>query len=381
MNKLFGFALRNANTFRRLTYLNRTSAASLIENQSKHLNYGVIARAYSQQSVSEKAEPVEKTVGTAQKYEFLAETKQLLNIVAKSLYSEKEVFIRELISNASDAIEKLKYDQLSSAQAASSTDTQIPYEIQINANDITQTLIIQDTGVGMTKEELIKNLGTIAHSGSKAFLEKLKEANSSPSNIIGQFGVGFYSAFMVADRVQVFSQSSKPGEKAFEWVSTGDGSYEISEAEGVQRGTKIILHLKPDCAEFSKEENIRNIVNKYSNFVGFPILVNGERINLIEPIWLEDPKKVSEEQHEEFYKFLGNIDKPRYTLHYKTDAPLNIRSIFYVPHFKPAPGEINQEQDIGVSLYSKKVLILAKANQILPRWLRFENFFLFYFEI
>ncbi len=169
----------------------------------------------------------EKTVGTPEKFEFLAETKQLLNIVAKSLYSEKEVFIRELVSNASDALEKLKYAQLigeipNDAAAAAGT-TAVPFEIQINANDMNNTLTIQDTGVGMTKAELIQNLGTIAHSGSKAFLEKLAQdsSGSSTKNIIGQFGVGFYSAFMVADRVQVFSQSSKPGEKAFEWTSTG----------------------------------------------------------------------------------------------------------------------------------------------------------------
>jgi TNF receptor-associated protein 1 len=204
----------------------------------------------------------EKKVGPTEKHEFLAETKQLLNIVAKSLYSEKEVFVRELISNASDAIEKLKYEQLTSTSGQTPNEHQIPFEIQINANDITNTLTIQDTGMGMTRDELIKNLGTIAHSGSKHFLEKLAKDSSASSanNIIGQFGVGFYSAFMVADKVQVFSQSAKSGEKGFEWVSTGDGSYEISECEGVQRGTKIVLHLKPDCSEFSKELNIKSII-------------------------------------------------------------------------------------------------------------------------
>lgn len=327
---------------------------------------------------------IEKRVeGTTEKHEFLAETKQLLNIVAHSLYSEKEVFIRELISNASDAIEKLKYAQLSAADTLSK-EAEIggaqQLKIDINANDIANTLTIADTGFGMTKAELVENLGTIAHSGSKKFLEKLKEssgagggAKGGADGIIGQFGVGFYSAFMVADRVEVFSRSAQAGSKAYVWSSTGDGAYEICEVESPspETGTKIVMHLKPECAEFSKEATIKTVVNKYSNFVGHPIVINGDRVNLIQPIWTENASNVTEEQHEEFYKFMGNFDKPRYTMQYKTDAPINIRALFYVPSFKPSPGDINQEGDCGVALYSKKVLILSKANQILPRWLRF----------
>lgn len=321
-------------------------------------------------AVKKEETPSEKSVGPVHKHEFMAETKQLLNIVAKSLYSENEVFIRELVSNSSDALEKLKYEQLSQQNIDSQS---IPYEIQLTANDITNTLTIQDTGIGMTKDEMIKNLGTIAHSGSKAFIEKLQEnSDTKQSNsVIGQFGVGFYSAFMVADRVQVFTQSYKEGEAAYEWNSTGDGSYELNEATGVQRGTKIILHLKDECAKFSKEDTIKEIIKKYSNFVGHPIVVNGDRINLIQPIWMEDARNVTEEQYEEFYTFIGNYDKPRYTFQYKTDMPLNIRALFYVPQMKPSPSDISQDGDVGVSLYSKKVLILSKANQLLPRWLRF----------
>ncbi len=194
------------------------------------------------QAAESTKRPEEKSVGPKEKFDFQAETKQLLNIVAKSLYSENEVFIRELVSNASDALEKLKYKQMTTG----ADDHSIPYEISLECNDITNTLTIQDTGLGMTKEELIKNLGTIAHSGSKAFIESLtkaseKDAKPQSNNVIGQFGVGFYSAFMVADKVQVFTQSWEPGAKAYEWNSTGDGSYELNEAEGVQRGTKIIV--------------------------------------------------------------------------------------------------------------------------------------------
>lgn len=198
-------------------------------NQAKYLsslNFASI-RKESDLSISQKRciqtsktfYDAERVVGKSEKYEFLAETKQLLNIVAKSLYSDKEVFVRELISNASDAIEKLKYAQLTSNQ---NIDSQIPYEIQINANDLNNTLTIQDTGVGMTKDELVKFLGTIAHSGSKAFIENLsKNSDNGQNSIIGQFGVGFYSAFMVADRVQVFSKSYKENEPSFEWSSSG----------------------------------------------------------------------------------------------------------------------------------------------------------------
>ncbi|CAF0717780.1 unnamed protein product [Brachionus calyciflorus] len=373
MSKLvyFNAALRQLNSKSSILKHSSRHLASfslLNSNDTKNLEVNTIQKRLIQ--TSRFIQDAEKAVGKSEKYDFLAETKQLLNIVAKSLYSDKEVFVRELISNASDAIEKLKYAQLTNNQGV---DNQIPYEIQINANDMNNTLTIQDTGVGMSKEELIKFLGTIAHSGSKQFIENLSKNNNgnNQNSIIGQFGVGFYSAFMVADKVQVFSKSYKDDEKAFEWSSSGDGSYEISEADGVTRGTKIILHLKDDCSEFSKEDVIRKIVNKYSNFVGYPIVVNGDKINLIQPIWLEDAKNITEEQHEEFYKFLGNMDKPRYTLCYKTDAPLNIRALFYIPTFKPSPVDISQEADVGVSLYSKKVLILSKANQILPRWLRF----------
>lgn len=375
-----GFVLRNGIVQPRMLHSAVTPSGGVLQvdkhDQKKMFNreFHSSVRLFQEQEQTRAADVnTEKTVGSPEKFDFLAETKQLLNIVAKSLYSEKEVFIRELVSNSSDALEKLKYAQLTSESTTASKD-QLPFEIHITANDITNTLTIRDTGIGMTKADLIQNLGTIAHSGSKAFLEKLSQEGSSTNskNIIGQFGVGFYSAFMVADKVQVFSKSFNPEEKAYEWNSTGDGSYEITEAEGVERGTKIVLHLKNDCSEFSKEENIKKIIKKYSNFVGHPIYVNGDRINLIQALWLEDPKSITDEMHEEFYKFIGNpYDKPRYILQYKTDAPLNIRSLFYIPQYKPNMFDISQEGDIGVALYSKKVLILPKANQILPRWLRF----------
>ncbi|BFZ24303.1 hypothetical protein BsWGS_27341 [Bradybaena similaris] len=314
----------------------------------------------------------ERGKGPSDTHEFQAETRQLLDIVAKSLYSEKEVFIRELISNSSDALEKLRYFELTGSEVM---DKDLPLEIHIATNDDKKTFTIQDTGIGLTKEELVDNLGTIARSGSKAFLEQLAEKSSKGdvgSNLIGQFGVGFYSTFMVGDKVDVYTKSFKPGSPAYKWSSDGSGKYEISEADGVQRGTKIVIHLKGDAYNFAKEDIIKEVVKKYSNFVGVPIYLNGKRANIVQALWTMDPKDVTADMHEEFYRFIGNVyDKPRYHLHYKTDAPLNIRALFYVPEYKPTMFDMSRETDVGVALYSRKVLIMAKANHVLPKWLRF----------
>lgn len=189
---------------------------------------------------------------------------KLLDIVARSLYSEKEVFIRELISNASDALEKLRHKLVSGGQALPDM------EIHLQTDAEKGTITIQDSGIGMTREELVSNLGTIARSGSKAFLEALQSQAEASSRIIGQFGVGFYSAFMVADRVEVYSRPAAPESQGHQWLSDGSGVFEVAEASGVKTGTKIILHLKPDCKAFSDEARVRDVVTKYSNFVSFP---------------------------------------------------------------------------------------------------------------
>uniref|UniRef100_A0A5F9CJJ5 Histidine kinase/HSP90-like ATPase domain-containing protein n=1 Tax=Oryctolagus cuniculus TaxID=9986 RepID=A0A5F9CJJ5_RABIT len=308
----------------------------------------------------------ESVHGSVSKHEFQAETKKLLDIVARSLYSEKEVFIRELISNASDALEKLRHKLVSGGQALPDM------EIHLQTDAEKGTITIQDSGIGMTREELVSNLGTIARSGSKAFLEALQSQAEASSRIIGQFGVGFYSAFMVADRVEVYSRPAAPESQGHQWLSDGSGVFEVAEASGVKTGTKIILHLKPDCKAFSDEARVRDVVTKYSNFVSFPLYLNGKRINTLQAIWMMDPKGVSEEQHEEFYRYIAQAyDKPRYTLHYKTDAPLNIRSLFYVPETKPSMFDVSRELGSSVALYSRKVLIQTKATDVLPKWLRF----------
>ncbi|XP_040853395.1 heat shock protein 75 kDa, mitochondrial [Ochotona curzoniae] len=308
----------------------------------------------------------ESVHGSVSKHEFQAETKKLLDIVARSLYSEKEVFIRELISNASDALEKLRHKLVSDGQALPDM------EIHLQTDAEKGTITIQDTGIGMTREELVSNLGTIARSGSKAFLEALQNQAEASSRIIGQFGVGFYSAFMVADKVEVYSRSAAQGSLGYQWRSDGSGVFEIAEASGVRPGTKIILHLKSDCRDFSSEARVQDVVTKYSNFVSFPLYLNGKRINTLQAIWMMDPKDVDEGQHEEFYRYIAQAhDKPRYTLHYKADAPLNIRSLFYVPDTKPSMFDVSRELGSSVALYSRKVLIQTKATDILPKWLRF----------
>nr|WKF55084.1 tumor necrosis factor receptor-associated protein 1 [Protohermes costalis] len=305
-----------------------------------------------------------------EKREFQAETRMLLDIVAKSLYSDKEVFIRELISNASDALEKCRYLILTNEI----TDIDRKLEINIETDKLNRLLIVKDTGVGMTKDELVNNLGTIARSGSKAFLENLKKDGvnaDNANNIIGQFGVGFYSAFMVSNKVEVYTRSSKDTQ-GWNWCSDRSGTYEIKPADNVEMGTKIIMHLKPDCREFAEEDVIQKVIKKYSNFVGSPIVLNGNKVNTIEPIWLKNAKDITPEQHNEFYRYISNsYDTPRYTLHYSTDAPLSIRALIYFPEGKPGLFEMSRDYETGISLYTRKVLIKNKADNLLPKYLRF----------
>ncbi|RDD39233.1 Heat shock protein 75 kDa, mitochondrial [Trichoplax sp. H2] len=314
----------------------------------------------------------EKIIGKGDTHEFQAETRQLLDIVARSLYSEREVFIREVISNASDALEKLRHLQVTGEKII---DEELPLEIRISTDSVKKTFTIQDTGVGMTKEEMIQNLGTIARSGSKAFMQQHGSDNSNniATSIIGQFGVGFYSTFMVADSVEVYSRSVLQDSPSYHWTSDGTGKYKIAEAEGVQRGTKIIIRLKDDATDFSSNNIVQDLIKKYSNFVGSPIYLDGECANTVEALWTKRANDISDQEHQDFYRFIaGGFDTPLYKLHYTTDAPLSIRSLFYVPD--DIPGMYLQgisRIDSGVSLFSRRVLIQAKCKEILPEWLRF----------
>ncbi|VDO09986.1 unnamed protein product, partial [Rodentolepis nana] len=306
---------------------------------------------------------------------FEADTHKLLDIVAKSLYSDKEVFIRELISNASDAVERLRFLQTSGGVKGSDS----PLEIHITTDEAAHTLTISDNGIGMTAEEMEKNLGTIAKSGSKEYVAQLKQNNISgqdSSNIIGQFGVGFYAAFMVADKVEVQSVSQVDGSdrKGHRWVSTGsDGTYSISECPEATPGTKIILHLRSNSTEFAKYSTVEAIIRKYSNFIGVPVFLNEKQINVVDPVWTKDPAKVTEEEYKAFFQFIsGNkYDHPRYRITFNTDSPINIRALLFIPTNKPSIFDMAKEGDTSLSLYSRKILIMSRANRLLPRWLRF----------
>ncbi|HPG18600.1 MAG TPA: molecular chaperone HtpG [Opitutaceae bacterium] len=304
---------------------------------------------------------------TPQKYEFQTEIKQLLDIVIHSLYTEKEIFVRELVSNASDAIEKLRHLQLTEKEIF---DDKAELEINITTDDKAKTITIQDFGLGMTRAELVENLGTIAHSGSKAFLKALSENGQKNTNLIGQFGVGFYSAFMVAKKVTVYSHSWRADEPGQVWSSDGSGSYEIDVADDVRRGCKIVVELKDECADYAQEHRIKDLLQRYSAFVGFPINLNGTRINTVQALWLRSKSEIKDEEYTEFYKFQAHAhDEPRLRLHFNADAPLQINALLFVPKENPEKFGLSRAEP-GVSLYCRKVLIESHPKDLLPEWLR-----------
>jgi len=306
-------------------------------------------------------------MSTSEKHAFQAEIAQLLDIVIHSLYTDKEIFIRELISNAADATEKLRFLQTSGTEVFQSDR---PLTISVNTDDTAHTITITDSGIGMTRDELVENLGTIAHSGSKAFLQQIKENAANP-NIIGQFGVGFYSAFMVATKVTVYTRSYQPDSTGWIWSSDGANSYEIEPGTDIDRGTKIVISLKEDDKDFAQSYRVESIIKRYSNFVGFPIELNGTAVNTISAIWTRSKSELTDTDYEEFYKFIGHdVDGPQYRFHFSADAPLAINALLFVPKHSPEkPGFPKTESE--VHLYCRKILIQSKSKTLLPEWLRF----------
>jgi len=301
-------------------------------------------------------------------HEFQAETKQVLDIVVNSLYKDKEIFVRELISNASDALEKLRRLQLTEKEVF---DDGLDLEINVTTDDSANQLIIQDFGIGMTEEELVENLGTIAHSGSKEFMEALKADGDKNDALIGKFGVGFYSVFMVADNVQAYTRSWHAEGTGQCWESKGDGSYSIQSAEGQRRGTKIVIGLKEDFAEFAKEDRIKDMIKKYSAFVQFPVSVNGEKVNTVDAIWMRSKNEIKDEEYEEFYKFQANdYEAPLMRMHFSADAPLEINSLLFVPKRNMEKMGMFRNEN-KVALHCRKVLIDAEPKGLFPEWLRF----------
>ena len=301
-------------------------------------------------------------------HEFQAEVKQVLDIVVNSLYKEKEIFIRELISNASDALEKLRRTQITEKEIH---DDNLELEINVTTDDEAGMLTIQDFGIGMTQEELVENLGTIAHSGSKRFLEAMKSDGEKNDALIGKFGVGFYSVFMVAEHVKVFTHSWKPDAQGQRWESSGSGNYTIDQVDGQRRGAKIVIKLKEDFKEFAKEDKVKDIIKKYSAFVQFPISVNGDKVNTVDALWMRSKSDIKDEEYDEFYKFQSNdFDSPHLRLHFSADAPLEIKAILFVP-------KKNMEKlgmwrtECKVALHCRKVLIDPEPKSLFPEWLRF----------
>ena len=255
-------------------------------------------------------------------------------------------------------------------------DPELKMEIHITTDEEANTLTITDSGIGMTRDELVDNLGTIARSGSKAFIEQLKQDGhendaTAATGIIGKFGVGFYSAFMVGDNIDVYTRSARSGTEDHVWSSDGTGTYQIVPSEGTQRGSKIVIHLKDSCKEFAKAKHIESVIRKYSNFVSSPIFLNNEPVNTIQALWTMDTSDITEDQYTEFYKYIANaFDDPMLRLNFRTDAPIELKSLFFI-------GSSHMEKhgfarlEPGVSLYSRKVLIERNSKHVLPDWMRF----------
>ena len=302
---------------------------------------------------------------------FKAETKKLLEIVTHSLYTDKEIFLRELLSNCSDALEKQRYFEVTGQLQM----TGEPLFISISTNEKNKTITLFDSGVGMTRAELIDNLGTIAKSGTQSFVknvrEKQKEGNTNES-LIGQFGVGFYSSFIVGETVEVISKPQNEA-KACHWISDGNGEFQISDVENVdfKRGTKVIIHLKTECRDFCKTSELQKIIKKYSNFISYTIKLNGEVVNNVQAIWYREKKDVSSEEYQKFFEMLSNSKLPyKYLLHFASDVPLDIKALLFFPSQSMEKYGI-QDENVGLSLYSKKILIKQKCQELLPSYFRF----------
>ena len=306
-------------------------------------------------------------ISQPEQHSFQAEIQQLLSIVIHSLYTDREVFVRELVSNAADACEKLRFLQ---ASGQSPTGDSGP-SITITANEAESTLTIADTGIGMNRDELVQNLGTIAHSGTKAFLKALAEQQKPDTRLIGQFGVGFYSAFMVAKQVTVVTRSQAAGSEGWKWTSEGGNGYTLESAPDAAPGTQITLSLKDEAKEFAQAGNLERIVKRYSNFVAFPLELDGKRVNTVQAIWARSKNEVKEEEYKEFYEYLAHDNEaPKYRLHFTADAPIAIQALLFVPSRSlEMPGMVRQESE--VHLYCRKVLIESKPKGLFPEWLRF----------
>ena len=310
------------------------------------------------------------TPDNVQQFSFKAETKQLLNILIHSLYKDREVFLRELLSNASDALNRLRFEMVTNRDVV---DPDAELKIQIAVDKENRLLTIQDTGIGMTHDEVIENLGTIAQSGARKFIEATKDQKVDFSQVIGQFGVGFYSVFMVAEWVRVTTRSSKPEAEAVSWYATGEDNYQVSAAEMSERGTKVEVKLKEDASEFADEYRIKNIIHKHSDYIGFPIYVGESKdpVNKQTSLWRSSRQEVKEEQYKEFYKQTTlDFEDPLMHIHMVTDAPVQLYALLFIPS-KMERGLFALRREDGLKLYSRNILIDEYNKDLLPEYLRF----------
>lgn len=305
----------------------------------------------------------------SEKHAFQAEVNQVLDIVAHSIYKDKDIFLREIVSNASDALEKLRFIQLTDKDIF---EPERELAVDISVDEAAGTLTVTDSGVGMTRDELIENIGTIAHSGTKAFLKKLQESGGNGENLIGQFGIGFFSVFMVADEVKFYTRTRHVDGESLCWTSDGAESYTIETVdEALPRGSRLVLKLKDDFKDFSKKDRVKDVLSRYSKYIAFPLRLDGEKLNTMQALWLKNKNEVSEQEYKDFYKFQCHAwDEPQDWLHFSADAPLAINSILFFPTHNPELMGFGRA-DPEVSLYCRKVLIDPEPKNLLPGWLRF----------
>jgi molecular chaperone HtpG len=304
---------------------------------------------------------------TEEHHEFQADVRQILHLVTHSIYSDREVFLRELISNASDALDTARFQALQGPLREVDGEPRV----RISIDEGAKTITIEDDGIGLTTEQARENLGTIAQSGTRAFAEALKDRGTDPESLIGQFGVGFYSAFMVADTVTVESLSAEPDSEAIQWISDGGNSYTLQPGTRDKRGTTIVLHLREEAEEFLDLDRLRAIVEKHSDFVSWPVEVGGERANQEKALWTRDPSEITEEEYTAFYKHVsGDWKEPLITLHVRADAPLQFQALLFIPESRP--WELDRlDFKVALRLYQKRVKVVDHANDLLPRYLRF----------
>jgi len=304
-----------------------------------------------------------------QTFEFKAEMKQLLNIIVHSLYTHPEIFLRELISNASDALNKVRFRLLTDKNILDPDDE---LQIKIEVDEKKRLFVIEDNGIGMTYDELVNNIGTVARSGTLEFLNRMKEEGKSlDGNLIGQFGVGFYSVFMVTDEVIIETRSADINSKGYRWKSSGEGTFTIEEYDKKNRGTRISFILKDSAKEFSSEYRIKEIIEKYSNFADFPILLKGKKINKVSALWQRKADEITDKDAYEFYKFLTNdMDDPLGYWAISVEGVVNFKALLFIPSKAPFD-YLWLQKEKSLHLYSNKILIQSDCKDLLPEYLRF----------